>query len=204
MAFLRRNLASYPKDVKAQCYKNLVIPILEFAASVCDQHITKCIQQLEAVQRRAAWFVKVTIVQLVAPPRWCRTSTGKHSSRTRRRQTSDGVPHHIRSGGHPCFQVLSPNNVKHQRQLPSISDTLLYNRRPRALLLPLGNQTLEPTIRVHRHVRDPWWLQEGSRKSTLTELCTFFFIYTDFNKHYFTVTCLHLTTALYIYVVQVR
>ena len=57
LAFLRRNLSSWPQDVKAQCYKMLVRPILDYARSAWDPHTTTCIQQLEAVQRREARFV---------------------------------------------------------------------------------------------------------------------------------------------------
>ena len=57
LAFLRRNLARCPRDTKAQCYTSLVRPILEYASSAWDPHTSKNIQQLEAVQRRAARFV---------------------------------------------------------------------------------------------------------------------------------------------------
>ena len=58
LAFLRRNLTSCPPDVKAQSYKTLVRPILEYASTVWDPHTTTNINQIEAVQRRAARFVK--------------------------------------------------------------------------------------------------------------------------------------------------
>ena len=57
LAFLRRNLARCPRDTKAQCYTSLVRPILEYASTAWDPYTSKNIQQLEAVQRRAARFV---------------------------------------------------------------------------------------------------------------------------------------------------
>jgi hypothetical protein len=57
LSFLRRNLTRCPQDIKAQCYKSLVRPILEYASAAWDPYTTKNIQQLEAVQRRAARFV---------------------------------------------------------------------------------------------------------------------------------------------------
>ena len=57
LGFLRRNLARCPKDTKAQCYTSLVRPIIEYASSAWDPHTSRNIQQLEAVQRRAARFV---------------------------------------------------------------------------------------------------------------------------------------------------
>jgi hypothetical protein len=57
LSFLRRNLTRCPQDIKAQCYESLVRPILEYASAAWDPYTTKNIQQLEAVQRRAARFV---------------------------------------------------------------------------------------------------------------------------------------------------
>ena len=57
LAFLRRNLSSCPKDIKLQCYKSLVRPVLDYASAAWDPHTQACIQELEAVQRRAARFI---------------------------------------------------------------------------------------------------------------------------------------------------
>ena len=58
LAFLRRNLASCPQEIKAQSYQTLVRPILEYSSTVWDPHTGYNIKQLESVQRRAARFVK--------------------------------------------------------------------------------------------------------------------------------------------------
>jgi len=58
LSFLRRNITSCPKDIKAQSYKTLVRPTLKYAGTVWDPHTATNINQLEAVQRRAARFVK--------------------------------------------------------------------------------------------------------------------------------------------------
>ena len=57
LSFLRRNLASLLTQTKAQCYKTLVRPILEYASPVWDPYTASNIDQLERVQRRAARFV---------------------------------------------------------------------------------------------------------------------------------------------------
>ena len=57
LAFLRRNIATCPIPVKAQAYKTLVRPILEYAAAAWDPHTDTNIRRLESVQRRAARFV---------------------------------------------------------------------------------------------------------------------------------------------------
>ena len=58
LAFLRRNLARCPQEIKAQCYQTLVRPILEYASLAWDPHTKTNIDHLETVQRRAARFVK--------------------------------------------------------------------------------------------------------------------------------------------------
>ena len=57
LAFLRRNLKAAPVSLKAKAHKALIRPQLEYACTVWDPHTQKCIDQLEAVQRRAARFV---------------------------------------------------------------------------------------------------------------------------------------------------
>ena len=54
---MRRNISSCPTNVKAQTYKALVRPILEYASPAWDPHTITNIKKLEAVQRRAARFV---------------------------------------------------------------------------------------------------------------------------------------------------
>ena len=56
-AFLRRNLSSCPKKIKATTYTTFVRPQLEYSSSVMDPHTQANIQKLEGVQRRAARFV---------------------------------------------------------------------------------------------------------------------------------------------------
>ena len=58
LGFLRRNLSSCPPSVKARTYTTLVRPIIQYAAPARDPHTRTCIDQREAVQRRAARFVK--------------------------------------------------------------------------------------------------------------------------------------------------
>ena len=57
LAFLWRNISRCPSEIKAQCYTSLVRPVIEYAATARDPYTARNIQQLEAVQRRAARFV---------------------------------------------------------------------------------------------------------------------------------------------------
>ena len=56
--FLQRNLYRCPIKVKKQAYIALVRPTLEYASTCWDPHHKKEITQLEAVQRKAARFIK--------------------------------------------------------------------------------------------------------------------------------------------------
>ena len=58
LGFMRRNLSNCPEKIKKQAYHALVRPHLEYASSVWDPHVQKQINDIEAVQRRAARFVK--------------------------------------------------------------------------------------------------------------------------------------------------
>ena len=55
-AFLCRNPPTCTKEVKARCYKSLVRPQLENAATIWGPHIKVNATKVEAVQRRAARF----------------------------------------------------------------------------------------------------------------------------------------------------
>jgi len=56
-SFLQRNPNSCPISVKANCYKSLIKPILEYACVIWALHTGKDISNIESVQRRAARFV---------------------------------------------------------------------------------------------------------------------------------------------------
>ena len=56
-AFLRRNINSCSRQVKAQCYTTLVRSNLEYAATVWDLYTKFNINKLGKCQRRAARFV---------------------------------------------------------------------------------------------------------------------------------------------------
>jgi len=56
-SFLRRNIIHCPKNIKANCYKSFVRPILEYSSSVWSPHLQTDIQQIEKIQRSAARYV---------------------------------------------------------------------------------------------------------------------------------------------------
>ena len=58
LGFLRRNLQKCPEKVKEQAYTALVRPHLEYASCAWDPYLKKNIEKIEAVQRKAARFVK--------------------------------------------------------------------------------------------------------------------------------------------------
>ena len=58
LGFLRRNLKSCPVKLKEMAYLGLVRSTLEYSASIWDPYLSKDINTIEKVQRRAARFVK--------------------------------------------------------------------------------------------------------------------------------------------------
>ena len=56
LGFLRRNININNPKLKAQAYKSLVRPLLEFSSTVWDPHTDHLINKIEMVQRRAARF----------------------------------------------------------------------------------------------------------------------------------------------------
>lgn len=59
-AFLQRNLRGCPREVKEQCYKTFIRPVLEYASTAWDPHTHRSqnnVNRLEAVQNRCVRFV---------------------------------------------------------------------------------------------------------------------------------------------------
>ena len=57
LGFLRRNLYSYPQEVKEAVYKGLVRPVMDYGSSVWDPSGVVLQEELESVQKCAARFV---------------------------------------------------------------------------------------------------------------------------------------------------
>ena len=55
--FLQKNLRTCNRDIKLQCYKTYVRPIIEYASLVWDTSNKNVIQKVEIVQRKAARFI---------------------------------------------------------------------------------------------------------------------------------------------------
>ena len=53
---LQRNLRTCNRDIKLQCYKTYVRPIIEYASPVWDNNNKNVIQKVQSVQRKAARF----------------------------------------------------------------------------------------------------------------------------------------------------
>ena len=57
LGFLQRNFKTCPTHLKEVAYKQLVLPLLEYCATIWDPHNQYDIKHLEMVQRRTARFV---------------------------------------------------------------------------------------------------------------------------------------------------
>ena len=60
IGFLRRNLQIHQKDIKANAYKTLVRPQIEYASTIWDPFTQENQNKIEMVQRRAARFAATT------------------------------------------------------------------------------------------------------------------------------------------------
>ena len=75
-ALINRNLTSCPPKVKAQCYKTLVRPILEYASVVWDPYTSDNCEKLERVQRRSArmvfnnWSTTASVTNMINQLEW--------------------------------------------------------------------------------------------------------------------------------------
>ena len=56
LSFLQRNIGGCPTHIKANCYKTLVRPILEYGCAVWDPHHRSTIDKIEQVHKRASRF----------------------------------------------------------------------------------------------------------------------------------------------------
>ena len=77
LSFVKRNLKRCPENIKEQAYKSLVRSHLEYASTVWSPHQKYQIDKLEAVQRKAARFIKNcwsreqgTVTKLLADLKW--------------------------------------------------------------------------------------------------------------------------------------
>ena len=57
LGFIRRNLHSCTRDLKASAFKALVRPHLEYCSTVWDPHVGDLVDKMESIQRRGARFV---------------------------------------------------------------------------------------------------------------------------------------------------
>ena len=119
-AFLRRNLSSCSKDVKAQCYKSLVRPQLEYSATAWDPYTKTNSAKVEAVQRRVARFCFNDYRQTSSVSSMMQ-DLGWEQLQTRRQQNKTVMMYRIVNNlvEIPISQYLTPTGVStrgHQRR----------------------------------------------------------------------------------------
>ena len=165
LAFLRRNITSCPRDIKAQCYKTLVRPIMEYASPAWDPHTTTNINKLEAVQRRAARFVTGDYRRTSSTSQMI-TTLGWPSLQQRRADAKlvlvYRITHHLVDIPAPVF--LHPAAVTTKGR--TLKYLLPFCLSP-SFLLPFCDPTMEPVAGSHRHIPDLGQLQGGTGPSTL-------------------------------------
>ena len=87
LGFLRRNLQSCPPQLRNLAYFALVRSKVEYAASVWDPYLTKDINKIEDIQRRAARFVcndhrqQSSVTEMLAKLEWTSLKERREKSR---------------------------------------------------------------------------------------------------------------------------
>ena len=77
IGFLRRNLQIHQKHIKANAYKTLVRPQMEYASTIWDLFTQENQSKIEMVQRRAACFAcnnnrrKASVTSMLDELGWC-------------------------------------------------------------------------------------------------------------------------------------
>ena len=111
-----------PKDVKAQCYKSLIRPQLEYAATTWDPYTKTNSAKVEAVQRRAARFCFNDYRQTSSVSSMMQ-DLGWEQLQTRRQQNKTVMMYRIVNNlvEIPANQYLTPTGVStrgHQQRFP--------------------------------------------------------------------------------------
>ena len=114
-AFLQRNVSRCPCENEAQCYTSLVQPVVEYAATAWDPYTARNIQQLEAVQRRAARFVTGDYKQYMYQPDDYQSRMELSSTGENWYQASDHESHYPWFVDIPAAQFLHPTTAVHSK-----------------------------------------------------------------------------------------
>ena len=61
LAFLQRNLISCPAQVKINCYKTFVRPIMDYCSTVCSPYTLCNINKFEAIQRHTQVLLQCSV-----------------------------------------------------------------------------------------------------------------------------------------------
>ncbi|XP_072047249.1 uncharacterized protein [Amphiura filiformis] len=141
LGFIKRNLRGCTEDIKNMAYKSLVRPSMEYCAAVWDPYTADQIYQLEAVQRRAARFVKniydrrSSVTDMMTDLEWPLLSTRRKISRLSQFQKAyEGhlaIP--VQTLLHPVTRSTRNNHSKAFIPPQPSKDTYKFSFLPRAV-----------------------------------------------------------------------
>jgi hypothetical protein len=115
-AFLRRNLASCPVDVKSTCYKTLVRPQLEYAATVWGPWTQTNISKIEEVQRRAARFTLDDYRRTSSVSSMLHQQVGRPHHPSTTIQSHHVIPSYPSTGRNTISTLFTTNRCKNKRK----------------------------------------------------------------------------------------
>lgn len=154
LGFIKRNLRGCTEEIKNIAYRSLVRPSLEYCAAIWDPYTVDQIYHLEAVQRRAARFVKnnydrrSSVTEMLQDLDWPLLATRRKISRLSLFQKAHeghlAVP--VRTLLHPVTRFTRNSHSKSFIQPQPSKDCYKYSFIPRSVTE--WNSLSEDTITV--------------------------------------------------------
>jgi len=144
-AFLRRNINSCLRQVKAQCFTMLVLSNLEYAATVWDPYAKSNINKLEKMPMPCCQICEWGLLKrkqcyIYAKGTKMATFTTKKNQHKNGNDVEDSPPPYIHTISNVPYSCNHQNN---KRPSQKISNTNLENIEPPRLILPFSNTNME-------------------------------------------------------------
>ena len=158
-AFLQRNIASCPRAVKDACYKIMIHTIIEYAAIIWSPYTQSLINNLEAVQRKAARFVcnnyyrYSSVSKMLEQLGW---PTLEHQGLEARGTMTDKIINNLVHVDQRNLNILQPK--KHTKSLTSSLSTTYKNWCILPFILPLIDYSMDQSHQMCNLYNYYWFI----------------------------------------------
>jgi hypothetical protein len=159
LAFLGCNVSRCPTIIKAQCYTTLVRSTLEYASNIWSPSKKDSVNNVEAVQRRAARFATGdyqrtnSVTAMLQQLQWQTLQSGRAYAQTVMMYRS------VQSCWYTSGTPPQPHLSSTQRPFTTIPGTTHKNDSVQDIILPTSHTPLEPTTWKCGGSRHPSQLQ---------------------------------------------